>query len=99
ECRGCELGKNRRVGGTVCGGQSMRLRWTVARLLAQFRKRNLEKELEDEILAHLELAENEGIAAGLSPEEASREARRSFGGTEQMREEHRDSRSVRWMEN
>ena len=45
----------------------MRLRWTVARFLAQFRKRNLEQELEDEILAHLELAESEGIAAGLSP--------------------------------
>jgi putative ABC transport system permease protein len=77
----------------------MRLRWTVARFLAQFRKRNLEQELESEILAHLELAESEGIAAGLPPEEARREARRNFGAVTQMREEHRDSRSVRWMEN
>lgn len=77
----------------------MKLRWAVARFFAQFRKRNLEQELDGEILAHLELAESEGIAAGLSPEEARREARRSFGGIAQMREEHRDSRSVSWMEN
>jgi putative ABC transport system permease protein len=67
--------------------------------LAQFRKRNLERELEDEILAHLELAESEGIAAGLSPEEARREARRNFGGIAQMKEDHVDSRGVRWIEN
>ena len=47
-------------------------------------------ELEDEILAHLELAERDALARGLSPEEARRAARRSFGGIEQMKEEHRD---------
>jgi putative ABC transport system permease protein len=67
--------------------------------LAQFRKRNLDQELEGEILAHLELAESEAIAAGLSPEEARCEARRSFGGIAQMKEEHRDRRGVPWMEN
>ena len=41
----------------------------------------------------------DAIAAGLSPEEARREARRSFGGIEQMKEDHRDQRSVRWVEN
>ncbi|MGH9548523.1 MAG: permease prefix domain 1-containing protein, partial [Terriglobales bacterium] len=77
----------------------MKFRWTVSRLLAQFRKRNLDRELEDEVLAHLELAESEAIAAGLSPEEARCEARRSFGGIAQMKEEHRDRRGVPWMEN
>ena len=38
------------------------------------------------------------MARGLSPEEARRAARRSFGGIEQMKEEHRDRRSFRWME-
>jgi predicted permease len=75
------------------------LRRTVRRLLAEFRKRNLERELEDEILAHLELAESEAIAAGLSPEEARREARRKFGGIENMKEQHRDQRSIQWIEN
>ena len=45
------------------------------------------------------MAELDAIAAGLTPEEARRQARRSFGGIEQMKEDHRDQRSVRWMEN
>ena len=63
-----------------------------AALLALFRKRRLDRELDDEILAHLELAERDAIAAGLTPEEARRAARRSFGGIEQMREDHREQR-------
>ena len=77
----------------------MKLRFAAARLLALFRKRRLDRELEGEILAHLEMAELDAIAAGLSPEEARREARRGFGGIEQMKEDHRDQRSVRWVEN
>ncbi len=70
-----------------------------ARLLALFRQRRLDRELDGEILAHLEMAERDAIAAGLSPQEARTQARRGFGGIEQMKEEHRDRRSVRWMEN
>ena len=77
----------------------MRLRPAVARLLALFRRRKLDRELDDEILAHLELAERDAIAAGLIPEEARQAARRNFRGIEQMKEDHRDYRSVRWMEN
>ncbi len=77
----------------------MKLRWSVARLLALFRKRKLDGELEDEVLAYLELAEHDAIARGLTPEEARREARRGFGGIEQMKEDHCDQRSVRWVEN
>ncbi len=69
------------------------------RLLALFRKRRLERELEGEIFAHLEMAEREAIDTGLSPEQARHEARRRFGGIEQMKEDHRDRRSVRWMDN
>jgi starch phosphorylase len=46
-----------------------------------------------------ELAERDAVAAGLTPEEARQAARRSFGGIEQMKEDHRDRRGVRWMEN
>jgi hypothetical protein len=77
----------------------VKLRFAATRLLALFRKRRLDGELEGEILAHLEMAELHAIAAGLSPEEARREARRGFGGIEQMKEDHRDQRSVRWVEN
>jgi hypothetical protein len=55
-------------------------------------------ELEAEVEAHLEMAERAARGAGLSAEEARWAARRSFGGIEQMKEEHRDRRSVRWIE-
>jgi putative ABC transport system permease protein len=77
----------------------VKLRFAVTRLLALLRKRRLDGELEGEILAHLEMAELDAIAAGKSTEEARREARRGFGGIEQMKEDHRDQRSVRWAEN
>jgi predicted permease len=76
----------------------MSLRRAMASLLALIRKRRLDRELENEIRAHLELAERDALARGLSPEEARWEARHSFGGIEQMKEEHRDRRSLRWME-
>ena len=77
----------------------MKLRLAISRLLALFRKRNLDRELDGEVVAHLELAERDAMAQGLPPEEARQAARRSFGGIEQMKEDHRDRRSVRWMEN
>ena len=77
----------------------MKLRFAGARLLALFRKRRLDGELEGEIRAHLEMAELDAISAGQSREEARHAARRGFGGIEQMKEDHRDQRSVRWMEN
>lgn len=77
----------------------MTLRSAVARLQALFRQRKLDRELDDEILAHLAAAEREGIAAGLTPEEARRAARLSFGGIVRVKEEHRDQRSARWLEN
>ncbi len=48
----------------------MKLRFAAGRL-ALVRKRRLDGELEGEILAHLEMAELDAIAAGLSPEEAN----------------------------
>jgi putative ABC transport system permease protein len=69
------------------------------RLLGLLRQRRLDRELDDEIQAHLELAEKDAIAAGMTPQEAHDTARRRFGGIDQMKEDHRDHRSVRWIEN
>ena len=77
----------------------MKLRSVAARLLALVRKRRLDEELENEIQAHLEMAELDAVQAGLPPEAARRDARRRFGGIESMKEDHRDQRSVPWMEN
>jgi hypothetical protein len=48
------------------------LGFVARRFAALFRKRRLDKELEGEIFAHMEMAEFDAIAAGLSPEEARR---------------------------
>ena len=69
------------------------------RLKALATARRLERELQAEVAAHLELAERDAVAAGMSPEEARRAARRSFGNIEAMKEDHRDQRSVRWIDN
>ena len=74
-------------------------RRTLLRLLGLLRQRRLDRELDDEIQAHLEMAEQDAIAAGMTPQEARETARRRFGGIDQMKEEHRDHRSVRWIEN
>jgi predicted permease len=68
------------------------------RLLACLRWRCLDADLESEILAHLELAERDGVARGLSPEEARRRALLEFGGVEQIKEDHRAGRGVMWLE-
>lgn len=76
----------------------MSLRRRLSSLLALVRRRRLDLELESEILAHLELAERDAMDGGLSPEEARREARLRFGGVEQMKEAHRDQRSIPLLE-
>jgi predicted permease len=75
-----------------------RLRQSLLRLAALGRKRRLDAELDDEIAAHLELAERDARAAGLSPQAARRAARLRFGGVEQIKEAQRDSRGARWLE-
>ena len=70
----------------------MNLRRLAHRWLALVRKDRLDRELDDEVLAHLELAERDAVARGLTPEEARLEARRAFGGIPQMKER---SRSVK----
>ena len=70
----------------------------IRRLLALFRRDTLDRELDDQMRAHLELAEEDAIRRGMTPDDARREARRNFGGADQVRELHRDNRSARWVE-
>ena len=76
----------------------MILRRVKSGLLALTRKQRMDQDLEAEIQAHLELAERDALARGLSPEEARRAARVRFGGIEMIKEEHRSRRSVQWIE-
>jgi predicted permease len=70
----------------------------IQRLMASLRGHRLDRELESEVLAHLELAERDAMAQGMTREEARNTARRGFGGIAQMQEEHRDTRTVFWVE-
>ena len=58
----------------------MNLRHLAHRWLALARQDQLDRELDDEVLAHLELAERDAVARGLTPDDARREALRAFGG-------------------
>jgi macrolide transport system ATP-binding/permease protein len=51
-----------------------------------------------EIDAHLTLLQDEFERQGMSPEDARRAARRTYGGLEQAKELHRDARSFVWVE-
>src|SRR5215208_4188850 len=68
------------------------------RLRALFRKAELEQELDDELRFHLEKEVERNLACGMAPEEARWVALRSFGGVEQVKEQSRDVRGVRWLE-
>jgi predicted permease len=67
------------------------------RLKSIFRRRRVEAELEEELRFHLERKIEDGIARGLSPEEARRQAMRAMDGLEQRKEEMRDARRVHWL--
>ena len=65
---------------------------------ALFRKNELERELDAELRFHLERDTAQNLQSGMSAEEARLVALRSFGGFEQSKEECRDARGVRVLE-
>jgi putative ABC transport system permease protein len=65
---------------------------------AIFRDR-VEQELDEEMQYHLEQEINERLKAGLSEEEARYAALRTMGSISKSRDECRDIRGVRWVEN
>ncbi len=75
------------------------LRMLMRRLRALFRKNDLERDLDDEMLFHIEKEIEQNVARGMSPQAARTAAMRSFGGgVEQFKEEARDARGVRLIE-
>jgi len=68
------------------------------RLRNLFRQDDLDRDLATEISTHLDLAIEENLKKGLSPEEARRQALIQFGGTQQAKENHRDSRGLPLLE-
>src|SRR5438094_1738341 len=64
------------------------------RIAALFRRRRLEKDLDDELRSHLEMSIELNRQKGMSSADARREALRSFGGVEQTKEIYRDQRGL-----
>jgi predicted permease len=68
------------------------------RLRALFHKAEMERELDEELRFHLEKEVEQNLARGMNAEEARFAALRSFGGVERVKEESRDVRGVRLLE-
>src|SRR5262245_60672257 len=68
------------------------------RLRALLFKSKMEEELDEEVRFHLEREIEENIVRGMTPEEARSAAMRSFGGVERVKEESRDERGIRLLE-
>jgi len=68
------------------------------RVAALFRRNKLDGELSEEMSAHLDLAMEEHLKSGMSPEQAYRQALIDFGGPQQAKETHRDARGLPMIE-
>ncbi len=68
------------------------------RLRAVFRRRSVEKELDEELQFHIEHEIEKLLRSGFTREEASRRARLRLGGIDQIKEECRDARGVSVLE-
>src|SRR6202161_3775805 len=68
------------------------------RLLGLFRVRRPEDDFTAELESHVALHTDDGIRAGLTPEEARRQALIRLGGVEQTRQAHRERRTLPWLD-
>jgi predicted permease len=75
-----------------------RLQQFFHRVTSIFRREKLDRDLDTELAAHLELATEENLQRGLAPEEARRRALIRFGGKQQAIEQHRDARGLPGLE-
>jgi predicted permease len=71
--------------------------WTM-RLANLFRKERQDRELDEELSSHLALHIEDNLRAGMTPEEALRNALMKLGGVEQTKENYRDQRSIPFVE-
>ncbi len=75
-----------------------RLRAALIRLAGLFRRRQREREMAEELESHLQMHIEDNLRSGMTPEEARRQALIKLGGLEQVKEDCRDTWSVRIIE-
>lgn len=78
--------------------KSSSLRRAFGRLYSFLRKKPLDQDLNDEMVSHLEMAIEENLQRGMTQEEARRQALIQFGGMQQVREQHRETRGLPWLD-
>ena len=66
----------------------------IARISAVFRAADFDRDLHAELGTHVELRAADLIRQGMQPEDAARRARIELGGIAQLREAHRESRGL-----
>jgi predicted permease len=74
------------------------LRRIVAKLRNLLPNKRAEEDLAREVASHLTLLVDDFVRRGMSPEDATLAARRAYGGVEQVKQAHRDERSLLWLE-
>src|SRR5687767_10931405 len=57
----------------------------------------VDRELDEELAFHLEMATKKNLSAGMTPDEAKREAKLAFGAVGKARGETRDARWMAWL--
>jgi predicted permease len=73
-------------------------RQMLQRLRSFFLKQPLDRELDAEMASHIDLAMEENMRRGMPKEEARRQALVRFGGVQQAKEQHRETRGLPWMD-
>jgi predicted permease len=74
-------------------------RWSKRRLRSVFRRDDVESDLSDEIRLHLEMETEDLVRQGRTLAAARREAGVRLGGVDKTKEDCRDARGTRWLEN
>ena len=74
------------------------LKSIVSRFRAQSSPETIDREFQHELDTHLELATQENISRGMTPEEAARAARIRLGGSTQLKETNRELRGLPFIE-
>src|SRR5438067_772923 len=69
------------------------------RLRSLFRRRHVERDLDEELQYHLDRKIEEHLAKGLTPEQSRQAALRAMDGLTQRKEECRDMRRINVIEN
>jgi predicted permease len=74
------------------------LRAWITRLAGMFSKQNRERDFADELESHVQMHVDDNLRAGMSPEEARRQALLQLGGVEQVRQNYRERGTVPFLE-